>query len=142
MRLVAGLLVLFVAGCGGGDRVLLRVLGEDGQVELEIHAEIARSPVERTTGLKQWGERIELDEGLLIELPLEDDVCISNEGVAFAIDAIFVDGDANVTAIERNLAADSAETLCHDHIHYIVEVGSGVADEVNVGSRLDYADLH
>ena len=76
------------------------------------------------------------DEALLLPFPIEDRICIVNDGVGFAIDALYASGDGTVVAIERAIPAGDAEPRCHDGVQRVVETSAGELAGVEVGDRL------
>ena len=49
----------------------------------------------------------------LLVFPTEGTVCITNAGVPFAIDVVFVSAAGLVTATEPNIPADAPGPFCH-----------------------------
>lgn len=107
-----------------------------GKIVLEARAEVARTEDERRRGLRGHAP-LAAGEALLIELPLElDDICVVNDGVTFAIDAVFVRADGIVVAIERSIPAGDARPRCHDRTRWIVEIAADQARDVAPGARM------
>lgn len=137
---VALLLVVSGAvGCGNdagsGERVAVRVVGSDGTEHLSVDATLAESEAERREGLARF-DTLDDDRGLLIVLPVEGEVCITNGGVGFAIDAVFAAEDGTVVAVERNIPMGDVTLRCHMSTRRILEVAAGVAGSVDAGDQL------
>ncbi|WP_428266298.1 DUF192 domain-containing protein [Haliangium sp.] len=112
--------------------------GESGPGELVLAAcaELAVTEAERRQGLRGH-DPLGSGEALLIVLPDQlDDICVTNDGVSFAIDVVFAAGDGRVTAIEREFPADDGDPRCHDGVRWIVEFAAGAAAAVAVGDSL------
>lgn len=125
----------FVAAsaCGGGSEA--RVLAPDGSARLAVRVEIARTEVERRTGLSDR-DALAVGEGLVIEFPLEGEACITNAPVVFPIDVVFADETGAVVAVERALAAGDPGSYCYTPVRRALEVSAGVAAEVAIGDAL------
>jgi uncharacterized membrane protein (UPF0127 family) len=123
---------LLLIACG--DRVDVRV-ERAGAAVLEIRAEVAATADERRAGLRGHPP-LGPDEGLLIVMPEPLEVCIVNDGVDFAIDAIYAADDGEVVAIERAIAAGDGTARCHPAVRRVLEVAAGVADPVAIGDLL------
>lgn len=138
-QLVVLLVMTAVAGCGNDaasdERVAVRVASSDGTEHLSVDAIVAESEAERREGLTRYDE-LEDDHGLLIVLPVEGEVCITNSGVGFAIDAVFAADDGTVVAVERNVPMGDVTLRCHMSTRRILEVAAGVAGSVDAGDQL------
>lgn len=133
-----GLLLALSAACGDGssnNTVYVRLVDPSGMERLAVHADLAQDEEARRTGLKGH-EPLPPGRGLLIVLPVEGEVCITNEQVSFAIDAIFASGDGFVVATETDIPAGQTTLLCHSNVRHILEVAAGQAAGVTVGDRL------
>lgn len=117
---------MVLVGCATDPQVVVRT--PEGELRARYHVEIARTAVERMTGLRGT-EALADDEGLWIEFPVEDELCIVNSGVAFNIDAIWV-RSGRVVAVET-FAADDPDARCF--------IGSEVL-EVAAGSPVQIGD--
>ncbi len=115
--------------CDGRDVV---VSDDNGAVVMAVCAEVAVTEAARSEGLTGRAP-LQPDEGLLLPLLAEGDVCVDNVDVDFAIDVVFVDGDDRVSAVARDVAAGDEALHCADAAIAIVEVAAGVADSVEVG---------
>lgn len=100
----------------------------DGAVRERYHVTVATTATERMTGLRGVDSLAD-DEGLWMEFPVEDELCIVNSGVSFAIDAVFVRSE-RVVAVET-FAADEPDARCF--------IASEVL-EVNAGSPIVVGD--
>jgi len=134
MTRVAALFALSVlgAGCGGGGLLPVVVTGPLGEVRLEVQAEQAITEEERVQGLSGYASLAD-DRGMLLVFPVEGEVCIQNGTVAFAIDAVFLDGSGRVVAVEEGVAAGDGTVRCHAPAAYVLEVAAGVAADVQLG---------
>ena len=113
--------VLLLGGCA--DDVV--AIGEP--VVLEVSVRRAETAAERMAGLR--GKRLAPGEGLLLVFPVEDELCITNAGVEQAIDAVFIDGSAAVTRVERAIAAGDGTIRCAT-AQWILEVLANEASAV------------
>lgn len=131
--------LLLVAACGNDsesdETVAVRVTGSDGAEHLAVEAAVAESEAARREGLAGYDE-LDDDRGLLIVLPVEGEVCITNSGVGFAIDAVFAADDGTVVAVERNVPMGDVTLRCHVSTRRILEVAAGVASSVDAGDQL------
>lgn len=123
---------LVLAGCGCGDEA--RVHAPGGAERASFCVTHARTEMERRTGL---GDRASLPpgEGLLIELPVDGDVCIDNLPVVFPIDAAFADTSGTIVRVDRAIAAGDATLRCASALR-ILEVAAGGLEGVDVGDTL------
>lgn len=136
---VALLALLLLESCGGGEsganHVQAQIISPSGIQRLVVEAELAQNEEARRRGLK-GREPLPPGHGLLIVLPQEGEVCITNDRVPFAIDAIFVAADGIVVAVETAIAAGDATLRCHGSVQQILEVTAGQAAGVLPGDRL------
>jgi uncharacterized membrane protein (UPF0127 family) len=107
----------------------------DGKPVLDVCAGLAVSEEERVQGLT-GKPPLALDQGLLLEFPLEGDACIQNGSVSFAIDVVYASDSGEVVAVEHAVAAGDATLRCHSNVKRVLEVDAGVADAVEVGDTL------
>ena len=75
-------------------------------------------------------------EGLLLPFPVEDEICIVNDGVSFALDVAYADAAGQVIAIERRLPANDGTPRCHGPARDVLETAAGALDGVEIGARL------
>jgi len=123
-----------LAACPDGNTVRVTVERADAIV-LAVDAEVARTADERRTGLRGHAPLAD-GEGLLIEMPQPLDICIVNDGVDFAIDAIYAAADGTVIAIERNIPAGDPTARCQSAVRWVLEVNAGAAAPVSTGDHL------
>lgn len=131
-----GFLVAGVAlfGCQDGAPVA-RIDSPEGEERLTVRVELAVTAEERMRGLRDRNSLPE-DQGLLLVFPVTGEVCVVNDGVPFAIDAVFVDAEGVVTAVERAIPADDPTPRCHPLTRRVLELAAGVAATVGTGDRL------
>ncbi|MFW6086283.1 MAG: DUF192 domain-containing protein [Myxococcota bacterium] len=122
-------------GCGEDAARRVRVESPAGELRLEVFVDEARTAEERMQGLA-GRDGLDPGEGLLLIFPAEGEVCIVNEAVPFAIDALFIDGAGTVGAVERHIPAGDSTARCHGATLEVLEVAAGVADPVRVGDQL------
>ena len=122
---------LGMLACSDDD--VVSVYGDDGLV-LEVAVARARTAAERMTGLR-GRERLGSGQGLVLEFPVEDELCVTNRGVAYGIDVVFVTEDARVGQVQRELVADDPTIRCA-RARWLVEVLAGAASEVRAGHRV------
>jgi uncharacterized membrane protein (UPF0127 family) len=108
---------------------------DSGQVLIEAHADLAITADERRQGLRGHAP-LAPGDALLLILPRELEICIVNNDVSFAIDAIYARGNGNILAVERNIPADDGTARCHLDVRWVVEIAAGEARVVEPGDRL------
>ncbi|MEM9073343.1 MAG: DUF192 domain-containing protein [Myxococcota bacterium] len=119
-----------VLGCGGS--VVAEVSDPiAGEAVLRVDVDVASTAAERMRGLR-GRDALPRDRGLWIEFPVEDELCIVNEGVPFAIDAIWIAGE--VVQEVRTFAANDGVPHCARGSD-VLEVNAGAASEVRPGFR-------
>ena len=106
---------------------------------LEICAEIADTEAARARGLS-GREALEDDEGLLLDFPIADEICIVNGEVSFPIDAVYIAPDDAVIAIAPNIPAGDSTARCIVNTQRVLEVKAGVSSSVAVGDRFTFDD--
>lgn len=106
---------------------------------LGVCAEVADTEAARAQGLS-GREALEADEGLLLDFPIADEICIVNEGVSFPIDAIYIAPDDTVIAIAPNLPAGDATPRCITNTQRVLEVNAGVSSTVAIGDGFTFDD--
>lgn len=77
------------------------------------------------------------NEGLLLTFPIEDEICIVNDGVAFDLDVAYASAAGEIVAVERAVPAGDASLRCHGTTRDVLEVASGRLDGVSIGDRLE-----
>ena len=112
-KAIAILLFTGIVGCGKGEPVRhARLLDAEGKVQLELEVAIADTEYERQEGLRLHGPLSE-HEGLLLVFPTETQVCITNTGVPFPIDIVYVSATRQVIATEPNIPPSAPGPYCH-----------------------------
>lgn len=146
LRIAAVLVPLFLAaGCGGAadedgtppenEDVLVRIVSPASLARLTVQAAVADDEDERTRGLKGVAS-LPANRGLLIVLPVEGEVCLTNSGVGFPIDAVFAASDGTVVAVERNIPSGDVRLRCQPSTRRILEVNGGAATRVAAGDQM------
>lgn len=120
-------------GCGRPCAPL--AITRAGTSIVTLCAEEARTEADLRRGLAGRAP-LASDEALVLVFPVEDEVCITNAGVDFAIDAAFVDALGDVVAIEREIAARDETTRCHRPTARVVETAASTLASVRVGDRV------
>jgi uncharacterized membrane protein (UPF0127 family) len=121
------------AGCE--DAAVVEVRGPLDELRLRAYVDVARTAEERRDGLV-GREGLAPSEGLLLEFPVEGEVCIQNGLVSFAVDAVFVDANDHVVAVEA-LPAGDPWVWCHAPVARVLEVAGRAALSVHVGDVLE-----
>lgn len=107
--------------------------------EVELGAtfcvEVARTEAERARGLR-GSPPLAPDEGLLLAFPVEDEICIVNDGVGFSLDVAYADASGEVVAIEREVPAEDGTPRCHAPTRDVLEVPAGALRDVTVGAPM------
>ena len=102
-KAIALLLLIGVAGCGESQPAQrARLLDADGNVQLELEIAIAETEYERQEGLRLHGPLAE-NEALLLVFPKEAQVCITNTGVPFPIQVLYISTTHQITATEPHI---------------------------------------
>lgn len=120
-------LALIGCACPGGRAVEIGALA--------FCAEVASTEAERAQGLR-GRDPLGPGEALLLEFSVEDEICIVNDGVSFAIDAAYADADGVVVALERAIAAGDPTPRCHARTQRVLETAAGELEAAEVGDRL------
>ena len=132
--LLLGLTLSLVVGCD--DAAMVELRGPLDELRLRMHVDLARTADERRVGLVGRAG-LSPDEGLLLEFPVEGEVCIQNAFVTFAIDVVFVDADSRVVAVEAGVPAGDTRARCHAPVNSVLELADGAALSVQVGDVLE-----
>jgi uncharacterized membrane protein (UPF0127 family) len=131
-------------GCGGAaedgpppdnEDVVVRIVSPASLARLTVRAAVADDEDERTQGLRGIAS-LPANRGLLIVMPVEGEVCITNAGVRFPIDAVFTASDGTVVAVERNIPSGDVRLRCQPSTHRILEVNGGAATRVAPGDHM------
>lgn len=129
------LLALTLAACDAAPCPSASVTWPGGA--LEVCVDVAATAQERMTGLvgrPPLGE----GEGLVLAFPTVGEVCIVNEGVPTAIDAVHVGESGRVVAVTCGIAADDPTPRCHADTRWVLEVLSPGGCDVPVGAQASY----
>jgi len=121
-------------GCGE-ETTQVAIVDAQGLVRLTVDVEMAETATERSEGLSGY-QSLGPNEGLLLLFPTADEVCITNQTVAFPIDVLFISADQQVIHIERELPAGDPGPYCHTSTWLILELQAGAASEVTIGDWL------
>jgi len=112
-KAIALLLLIGVAGCGESQPAQrARLLDADGNVQLELEIAIAETEYERQEGLRLHGPLAE-NEALLLVFPKEAQVCITNNGVPFPIQVLYISTTHQITAAEPHIPPNAPGPYCH-----------------------------
>lgn len=122
---------LLTSSCQCPDEV--RLTG--AETTLSVCAERARTEDERARGL-MGRDPLAPGEGLLLEWPVETELCLFNRGVDFAIDMVFADAAGTVVAIERGVSPGDETLRCHVAMR-VLETAAFEADGFGPGDRLE-----
>lgn len=122
-------------GCDAGGRWLSVVQPTTGVERLRVRYDLATSERARRDGL-QTRTPLGIDEGLLLELPLEGEVCIHNSAVSYGIDVVFVSADDRVVRDVVTMQAHDVNASCATPVKRVLEVRAGVGAGVARGDRL------
>lgn len=110
--MLLGLLGL-LAGCGAEEAPQrAHLVDADGHVLMTLNLAIADTEYERQEGLRLHGPLAQ-DEALLMTFPSEARVCISNAGVPFSIDVLFLNTAGHLVGAERGIPANAPGPYCH-----------------------------
>ncbi len=75
--------------------------------------------------------------GLLIVFPVVTEACIHNEGVPFALTALYLRGETEPRVIAReDFAAGEEGARCHAEVRAVLEVTQATGAGVQVGDRV------
>lgn len=129
----AGLSLL--PACDPCEGARIRALGSDFEPHLEACAEVAVTEEDRRRGLAGRPELAD-GEGLWLEFPVVGEVCITGEGMLFALDVVMVDGAGRVAEIGA-LEEDDPSSICVPEIRSVLEVPAGAAASVRRGDMVE-----
>jgi len=107
------MLLAGLASCGT-DQPTQRahLLDAEGNILLELHIALADTEYERQEGLRLHGP-LANNEALLLVFPTETRICISNTGVPFPIDVLYLSAANQVIATELNIPPNTPGPYCH-----------------------------
>ena len=112
-KAITVLLLAGMLGCGDSQpSPRARLLDGNGNVQLELEITLAETEYERREGLRLRGP-LAANEALLLVFPKETRVCISNLGVPFPIDVVYLSATRQVIATELNIPANAPGPYCH-----------------------------
>jgi len=120
--------LLLMSGCAD-DAIVLRAADDSIALRVSLIGR-AETAAERRSGLR--GRTLAPGEGLLIAFPVEDELCITNDGVDQSIDAVFIDGGESVAHVERAIPAGDGTVRCATG-QWILEILAGDATAVHPG---------
>ncbi|MBL8783408.1 MAG: DUF192 domain-containing protein [Deltaproteobacteria bacterium] len=106
----------------------------DGVTLLDVCVDRATTADARRRGLA--GRDLDADEGLLLVFPAEDELCLTNAPVPYAIDALWLDDALTVQAKARLVAADPGP-VCHGPARYVLELRAGLADPIDLAQQVE-----
>lgn len=130
------LLLLGSIGCGETEATpRARLLDQHGNVQLELTIVMAETDYERQEGLRLHGPLAE-NEALLLVFPKETQVCITNAGVPFPIDVVYLSATRQVIATELQIPADAPGPYCHPNTQLALELNGDTLHPLNY-SKLD-----
>jgi uncharacterized membrane protein (UPF0127 family) len=128
MRVV--LVLVALVSCSSDDSVYA-IENSDRAVVLSVVYDVAATASARSHGLRGRSE-LSKSQGLLLQWPEEVEACITNSGVAFPIDVVFLDESECVVGIESFGSGDGA-VICYQAVASVLEVSLGVAVAVMAG---------
>ena len=112
-KAITVLLLAGMLGCGDSQpSPRARLLDGHGNVQLELEITLAETEYERQEGLRLRGP-LAANEALLLVFPKESRVCISNLGVPFPIDVVYLSATRQVIATELSIPAHAPGPYCH-----------------------------
>ncbi|MFK7991385.1 MAG: DUF192 domain-containing protein [Sandaracinaceae bacterium] len=127
----AWLSAVLAGGCQCPDEV--RLVSDDAS--LSVCAERTQTEAERERGL-MGRQPLTPGEGLLLEWPVETELCFFNRGVGFSIDMVFADSTGAIVAVERGVPAGDETLRCHTAMR-VLELAAFEADGFEPGDRLE-----
>jgi uncharacterized membrane protein (UPF0127 family) len=130
-NVVAFLLLAVIAACGN-DQTTQRglLLDASGHVQLELAITIADTEYERQEGLRLHGPLSE-NSALLLVFPIETKVCITNTGVPFPIDLLFLSASQEVIASQEHIPANATGPYCHPNTAMVLELQGDALQPLN-----------
>ncbi len=112
-------------GCGDGESLQrAELFDSEGHVLLALRVAIADTEYERQEGLRLHGP-LDENEALLLVFPRETLLCITNDGVPFSVDLVYLDAGYGVIATERNMAPNDPGPYCHPGAKMVLELSAG-----------------
>jgi len=114
---VAAAFVLLACACGGSPEVDL--VGGGSVVHAYTNVAFAETPDAREQGLIGHAP-LGPGDAMMLDYPVVDQACITNEEVDFPITAIFVDASGGIVGVEP-LEAHDTRIPCHDGVLRVLE---------------------
>jgi uncharacterized membrane protein (UPF0127 family) len=112
-KAITVLLLVGMLGCADSQPTpRARLLDANGNVQLELEIALADTEYERQEGLRLHGP-LDKNEALLLIFPRETQVCITNSGVPFPIDVVYLSATRQVIATEPNIPPNAPGPYCH-----------------------------
>ena len=112
-RTVALLLLAGLASCGEAQPTeRARLLDADGNVRLVLEITVVQTEYERQEGLRLHGP-LAKNEALLMIFPKETQVCITNTGVPYPIDVLYLSASRHLIATDLNIPPNAPGPYCH-----------------------------
>lgn len=130
-QMIALLLLVATGGCGD-DQTAQRgaLVDASGQVQLELAITVADTEYERQEGLRLYGP-LAKNAALLLVFPIETQVCITNAGVPFPIDVLFLSASRQVLAAQEHIPADATGPYCHPNTAMVLELQGDTLHPLN-----------
>ena len=125
-----GLCLCMAPRCGDGsltETVRAELLDAQGESIVTVSAHVVTTASALREGLRSYPD-LDLGQGLLLRFPAEDTVCITNSGVDFAIEAVYVSTGRRVIAVEA-FAAGEVAPRCHGGTALVLELRPGQLGE-------------
>jgi uncharacterized membrane protein (UPF0127 family) len=101
-----------------------QILDAQGQLLLEVFVDLVEDEAALREGLRAY-PMLAVDEGLLLSFPVETNICITNSGVPYPIEALFVSAIRQVIAVESFSSGEPGPT-CHAGTAMVLELRAGV----------------
>ncbi len=130
-RAIAVLLLAGLLSCGENQAPQrARLMDADGRVLLDLEVAVASTEYERQEGLRLHGP-LSPNEGLLLAFPKEGQVCITNTGVPFPIDVLYLSASRELVATEPNIPPNAPGPYCHPHTQLALELNGDTLPPLN-----------
>ena len=142
--LALGLLaVVLGAACGGGDDVSTVVLRPEGQPEVRVRVELARTAEERARGL-MFREHLDEDAGMLFLYDGEDIRRFWMRNTLIPLDMLLISSDNRVVGIVENAEpqTDTGRQVAEPS-QYVLEVNGGfsAAHGITAGTLVEFKNV-
>ena len=97
-----------------------------------FNVQLAKTDKEREIGL-MGVKKMSVDTGMLFEYPEETYPSLWMKNTPIPLDAIFIDQQARVVHIERNMQPNSLESRKSKKVcKYVLEINGGLAKKINI----------